>query len=128
MLQVVDWGKSRNFFYNRLKRRLAEEGLIQQLIQAAGGHEMMSHAAALAFIKEVSASVWDDDAEFCAWSREPRGLEQHLQELESKRVVKEMVALASSPDSLKALPAALNALLQSVSTPLNPKPYDIPES
>ncbi|KAG0579665.1 hypothetical protein KC19_4G115000 [Ceratodon purpureus] len=119
--KVVDWGESRNFFFKRLKRRLAEESLIQQL-QVAGGQEF-SHAAASALIKDVfssSASAsgnghdWADDTQFLAWSCQPTGLEEHLQELHSKHLVKEMVALGSSTEALKALPQGLNALLRSV--------------
>jgi len=119
-VQVVDWGKSRNFFFNRLKRRLAEESLIQQ-IQVAGGEEF-SHSAALALIKDVFSTAstsgsqdWADDTQFLAWSRQPTGLEEHLKELRSKHLVKEMVALGSSAEALKALPKGLNALLRSVS-------------
>lgn len=119
-MQVVDWAESRNFFFNRLKRRLAEESLIQQL-QAAGGQEL-SHSAALALIKDVFSTAstsgprdWANDAQFLAWSHQPAGLEEHLKELNAKHVVKEMVALGSSAAALKALPQGLNALLRSVS-------------
>lgn len=119
-MQVVDWAESRNFFFKRLKRRLAEESLIQQL-QAAGGQEL-SHSAALALIKEVylTASTggsreWADDTEFLTWSHQPAGLDEHLKELNNKHLVKEMVALGSSAAALKALPQGLNALLRSVS-------------
>lgn len=119
-MQVVDWAESRNFFFNRLKRRLAEESLIQQL-QVAGGEDL-SHSAALALIKEVfSASStsgpqeWADDTQFLAWSQKPTGLEVHLKKLHESHLVKEMVALGSSAAALKALPQGLNALLRSVS-------------
>lgn len=121
-MQVVDWGESRNFFFKRLKRRLAEESLIQQL-QVAGGQEF-SHSAASALIKDIflsSASAtghgddWADDTQFLAWSCQPTGLDEHLQELHSKHLVKKMVALARSPEALKALPEGLNALLRTVS-------------
>lgn len=118
-LQVVDWAESRNFFFNRLKRRLAEESLIQQL-QVAGGQDM-SHAAALSLIKDVfsasssGAQEWTDDTKFLSWSQNPTGLEVHLNKLHESHLVKEMVALGSSSAALKALPQGLNALLRSVS-------------
>ena len=118
----MDWAGSRDFFFKRLKRRLAEESLIQQL-QAAGGQEF-SHSAASALIKDVFASSasasghshnWADDTQFLAWSCQPMGLEEHLRELHAKHLVKEMVALGSSAESLKALPQGLSALMLSVS-------------
>lgn len=119
-VQVVDWTESRNFFFNRLKRRLAEESLIQQL-QLAGGQDL-SHSAALALIKDVfstsstsSPQEWADDTQFLAWSRQPTGLDEHLKKLHENHMVKEMVALGSSAEALKALPQGLNALLRSVS-------------
>jgi acetyl-CoA carboxylase/biotin carboxylase 1 len=117
--KVVDWAESRNFFFNRLKRRLAEESLIQQL-QVAGGQDI-SHSAALALIKDLystsSASgpqEWADDTLFLAWSQKPTGLEEHLKKLHESHLVKDMVALGSSDAALKALPQGLNALLRSV--------------
>ncbi|XP_024374276.1 acetyl-CoA carboxylase 1 [Physcomitrium patens] len=116
--KVVDWGESRHFFFQRLKRRLAEESLIQQLLVAGGPN--MCHSAALALIKDVFTTStggpweWTDDAQFLAWSSQPTGLEVHLNELREKHVVKEMVALGSSAEALKALPQGLNALLRSV--------------
>lgn len=119
-VQVVDWTESRNFFFQRLKRRLAEESLIRQL-QAAGGQEF-SHSAALALIKDIFSTTsatgtreWTDDTQFLAWSKQPTGLEEHLQKLHAKHVEKELVALGSSTAALKALPQGLDALLRSVS-------------
>ena len=113
---MVDWAESRNFFFHRLKRRLAEESLIQQL-QAASGE--LSHTAALALIKDLYSTSgpgeWTDDTQFLAWSHQPAGLEEHLTELNAKRLVKEVVALGSSAAALQALPQGLNALLRSVS-------------
>lgn len=117
--KVVDWTESRNFFFQRLKRRLAEESLIRQL-QAAGGQEF-SHSAALALIKDIFSTTsatgtreWTDDTQFLAWSKQPTGLEEHLQKLHAKHVEKELVALGSSTAALKALPQGLDALLRSV--------------
>lgn len=120
-MQVVDWAESRNFFFNRLKRRLAEESLIQQL-QVASGQDL-SHSAALALIKDLYSTSstsgpqeWAEDAPFLAWSQKPAGLEEHLKKLHESHLVKDMVALGSSDAALKALPQGLNALLRSVSS------------
>jgi acetyl-CoA carboxylase/biotin carboxylase 1 len=113
--KAVDWAECRSFFYKRLKRRLSEEGLIQQLQSAAGPE--FSHSAAAAVIREAFSRTghdWADDAEFLKWSSQPGALEEELRTLQSQHLVQEMVALGSSSEALKALPKGLIALLRSV--------------
>ncbi|KAL2653562.1 hypothetical protein R1flu_021690 [Riccia fluitans] len=125
----VDWAQSRYFFHRRLKRRLVEEALVQQVQDAAG--EVLSHGDALALIKKwyleaqepkfdygmngVVTDPWDDNRAFVAWGCQPCVLEEYLQGLRKERVSNELYAIAgTSSGNLKAFPEALRSLLQRV--------------
>lgn len=124
ILQVVDWGESRFFFYRRLKRRLAEESLIHE-VRKVGGPEFL-HADALALIQKAYLETrgpnvqedWTDDSAFMAWSKNPRGLDLHLEDLQMQHVTKQLMSLGTSARDTKALPHGLLALLHSVSHPV----------
>lgn len=129
---MIDWGESRLFFYQRLKRRLTEESLIHE-VRKAGGPEFL-HADALALIQKVYLETkgpnvqedWTDDSAFLAWSKDPRGLDMHLEDLQMQRVTKQLMLLGTSSQDMKALPQGLSALLHSVSHPFQIS-FEIPE-
>lgn len=120
---MVDWGESRLFFYRRLKRRLAEESLIHE-VRKVGGPEFL-HADALAVIQKAyletrgpNVQDWTDDSAFIAWSKNPHGLDLHLEDLQMQHVTKQLMSLGTSARDMKALPHSLLALLHSVSHPV----------
>ena len=121
---MIDWGESRLFFYRRLKRRIAEESLIHE-VRKVGGPEFL-HADALALIQKAYLETrgpnvqedWTDDSAFMAWSKNPRGLDLHLEDLQIRHVTKQLMSLGTSAQDMKALPHGLSALLHSVSHPV----------
>nr|QEG99472.1 cytosolic acetyl-CoA carboxylase 2 [Lolium rigidum] len=115
--KVVDWEESRSFFYRRLRRRVVEDSLAQEVKEAAG--EPMPHRAALERIKqwylaskgsEGDGEKWNDDEAFFAWKDDAKNYENHLQELKAERVSRLFSDLAESSD-VKALPNGLSRLL-----------------
>lgn len=56
---VVPWERSREYFYWRVRRRLAQDALVKQLKQA---DDALSHADAVATVREWTSEVdWEDD-------------------------------------------------------------------
>jgi hypothetical protein len=121
LLQVIDWGGSRSFFYWRLKRRLAEEHLIRK-VRDAGGPDFL-HGDALALIQRVYLEYkglnvqedWTNDAAVVAWMNSSPALDVHLEQLREQHVMKHLMALGTSERDMKAFPQGLCALLKSVS-------------
>eukprot|EP00250_Pteridium_aquilinum_P007836 c17476_g1_i1 orf=321-7031(+) len=122
--KVVDWPDARSYFYKRLKRRVAEESLVKDVRVAAGGTLPRSSAAELVrewFLSarnspsnEEGSVMWTDDAAFFEWMSDERNLDEHLERLRAQHVVERVLSLSSSSTGLKALPEALEALLQKI--------------
>ena len=55
---VVSWERAREYFHWRVKRRLAQDNLIDELKAA---DKALSHGAALSLVKEWSGADWEDD-------------------------------------------------------------------
>jgi acetyl-CoA carboxylase/biotin carboxylase 1 len=119
--KVVDWEESRSFFYRRLRRRVAEDSLAQEVKEAAG--EQMPHRAALECIKQWylaskgsngDGERWNDDEAFFAWKDDAKNYENHLEDLKAERISRLFSDLAESSD-VKALPNGLSRLLGKVS-------------
>lgn len=120
--EVVDWERSRSFFYRRLRRRVTEGSLIRTVRDAAG--EQLSPKSAMALIREwfegsmppdVRKERWDDDNAFFAWKNDPENYNEHLQELRVQKIMFQLSNLAGSAADLHALPQGLATLLQKVS-------------
>ncbi|KAF2291514.1 hypothetical protein GH714_025021 [Hevea brasiliensis] len=118
--EVVDWGKSRGYFYKRLRRRIAEDSLIKTLEDAAGDH--LSYKSAMDLIRKwfLDSDIaggredsWGDEA-FFAWKDHPRNYEEKLQELRVQKVLHQLTSIGESRSDLKALPQGLAALLRKV--------------
>ncbi|XXG61284.1 hypothetical protein AAC387_Pa04g2982 [Persea americana] len=119
--EVIDWERSRSFFYKRLRRRVAEGSLIRTVTDAAG--EQLSHKSAMALIREwfegsipdgVRKDRWDDDSAFFAWKDDPKNYDEHLQELRVQKIMFQLSNFAESAADLRALPQGLATLLQKV--------------
>nr|ASZ00210.1 acetyl-CoA carboxylase 2 [Pelargonium cotyledonis] len=122
--QVVDWGKSRTFFYRRLRRRVAEEAVIKTVREAAGDH--LSHASAKELMKgwfldssiakgrEPEEDAWMDDEAFFAWKDDLKNYEHKLEELRVEKVLAQLTNIGNSKLDLQALPRGLAALLSKV--------------
>ncbi|KAG8660405.1 hypothetical protein MANES_02G155501v8 [Manihot esculenta] len=119
--EVVDWGRSRVYFYKRLRRRIAEDSLMKTLKDAAGDN--LSHKPAMDLIKKWfldsdiargREDAWGDDEAFFAWKDDPRNYEENLQELRVQKVLLQLASIGESLSDLKALPQGLAALLRKV--------------
>nr|BBG67099.1 acetyl-CoA carboxylase [Gnetum ula] len=114
--KVVSWEESRWFFYNRLRRRLAEFTLIRKIKAAAGSG--LSHVSAENMVKEWFLSskqcdaieLWKDDAAFLAWKEDESNYEAQLDELRVQRISKQLLEIGNSVEDCQALPKAIAAL------------------
>nr|ASZ00203.1 acetyl-CoA carboxylase 1 [Pelargonium cotyledonis] len=116
--EVVDWDKSRSFFYKRLRRRIAEESVIKTIRQAAG--DQLSHACAKDLMRKwfLNSSVakgredvWVDDEAFFAWKDDAQNYEEQLQEMRVQKVLLQLTNIGDSMLDVRALPQGLAALL-----------------
>nr|AIT59734.1 acetyl-CoA carboxylase [Salvia miltiorrhiza] len=116
--QVVDWPKSRSFFYRRLHRRVVEDELVKTLRDAAG--RRLEYGSARDMIKEWfmsseiaggQESAWADDEAFFSWKDDMRSYNEKLQNLRVQKMLLQLSKLESSTEDLQALPQALAALL-----------------
>lgn len=122
--KVVDWSDARSYFYKRLKRRVAEESLVKDVRVASGVTLSRCSAAELVrewFLasrsspsKEEEGVIWKDDAAFFEWTSDKKNLDEHLEMVRAQHVVEQVVSLGGSSTDLKALPQALEALLQKI--------------
>lgn len=119
--EVLEWGKSRSFFYKRLLRRIAEESLIKTVKEAAG--DQLSHKSARDLIiswfsdSDVSRSsedTWFDDEAFFRWKDDPQNYEDKLKELRVQKVLVQLSNIGTSTSDLQVLPQGLAALLSKV--------------
>ncbi|XVF64733.1 hypothetical protein PTKIN_Ptkin09bG0191000 [Pterospermum kingtungense] len=116
--EVVDWDRSRSFFYKRLLRRIAESSLIKIVKDAAG--DQLSHKSAMDLIKKwfLDSNVakgrkdaWVNDEAFFSWKDDPRNYSEKLQELRVQKVLLQLTNIGNSASDLQALPQGLAALL-----------------
>ncbi|XP_044511977.1 acetyl-CoA carboxylase 1-like [Mangifera indica] len=119
--EVVDWSRSRSYFYRRLRRRIAESSLVKTLIDAGGDH--LSHRSAIDLIKEWfldsdiargKADAWSDDEAFYTWKNDSKNYEKKLQELGVQKVLLQLTNIGNSTSDLQALPQGLATLLSKV--------------
>lgn len=119
--KVVEWTKSRSFFYKRLRRRVFEDTLVKTVRNAAG--EQLSYKSALDLVKKWfleskiiggDEEAWQDDETFFSWKADSRNYEEKLQELRAQKVLLQLSKIGESPLDLEALPHALLSLLHKV--------------
>ena len=99
---VVPWASSREYFYWRLRRRLAQDKLVKELKAADAD---LDHGAALATLKEWTASVdWEDDkAVLEVYSKQADALAAKVGGVRAEGVARAVAAL------LDGLPAGSKA-------------------
>ncbi|XP_031392733.1 acetyl-CoA carboxylase 1-like [Punica granatum] len=121
--EVIDWKKSRYFFYKRLYRRISEALLVRTVREAAG--DRLSHSSAIDMIKnwflssdhakgKAEGDAWVDDEAFFSWKDDPRNYEEQLKELRAQKVLLQLTRIGDSTLDLQALPQGLAALLSKV--------------
>ncbi|KAL5992309.1 acetyl-coenzyme-A carboxylase [Asimina triloba] len=119
--EVIDWGKSRSFFYKRLSRRVEEGSLIRNVMDAAG--KQLSHKSAMALIKKwflefqpasFEEDKWEDDNLFFAWKGNPENYERQIQELRAEKIRLQLSKIGNSASDLQALPQGVATLLSKV--------------
>ncbi|KAK4428493.1 Acetyl-CoA carboxylase 1 [Sesamum alatum] len=117
--EVVEWPKSRSFFYRRLHRRVAEDDLVKTLRDAAG--HQFDYKSARDTIKNwfLNSKIggdketsWTDDEAFFSWKDDSRNYEEKLQELRIQKMLLQLSNLGNSTMDLRALPQALAAFLK----------------
>ncbi|GLT93843.1 hypothetical protein SLE2022_116160 [Rubroshorea leprosula] len=116
--EVVDWNRSRLFFYKRLRRRIAECSMVKTVQEAAG--DQLSHKSAIDMIKKWFSDskiargredAWVDDEAFFTWKDDKRNYEEKLKELGVQRVLLQLSNISNSASDVQALPQGLAALL-----------------
>ncbi|EOY16077.1 Acetyl-CoA carboxylase 1 isoform 3 [Theobroma cacao] len=122
--EVVDWDRSRSFFYRRLCRRIAESSLVKIVKDAAG--DQLSHKSAMDLIKKWfldsniakgSEDAWVNDEAFFSWKDDQRNYSEKLQELRVQKVLLQLTNIGNSASDMQALPQGLAALLSKVNHP-----------
>ncbi|XP_011083400.1 acetyl-CoA carboxylase 1-like isoform X2 [Sesamum indicum] len=117
--EVVEWPKSRSFFYRRLHRRVVEDELVKTLRDAAG--HQFDYKSARDTIKNWflnskmgggKETLWMDDEAFFSWKDDSRNYEEKLQELRIQKMLLQLSNLGNSTMDLRALPQALAAFLK----------------
>ncbi|KAL0300319.1 UNVERIFIED_CONTAM: Acetyl-CoA carboxylase 1 [Sesamum angustifolium] len=117
--EVVEWPKSRSFFYRRLNRRVVEDELVKTLRDAAG--HQFDYKSARDTIKNWffnskigggKETSWMDDEAFFSWKDDSGNYEEKLQELRIQKMLLQLSNLGNSPMDLRALPQALAAFLK----------------
>ncbi|MBA0677180.1 hypothetical protein Goari_018599, partial [Gossypium aridum] len=116
--EVVDWDRSRSFFYRRLRRRIAESSLVKIVKDAAG--DQLSHKSAMDLIKKwfLDSSVakgredaWVNDEAFFSWKDDLGNYSEKLQELRVQKVLLQLMNIGNSSSDIQTLPQGLAALL-----------------
>ncbi|KAL0352311.1 UNVERIFIED_CONTAM: Acetyl-CoA carboxylase 1 [Sesamum calycinum] len=117
--EVVEWPKSRSFFYRRLHRRVVEDELVKMLRDAAG--HQFDYKSARDTIKNwfLNSKIgggketsWMDDEAFFSWKDDSGNYEGKLQELRIQKMLLQLSNLGNSTMDLRALPQALAAFLK----------------
>ncbi|TYI29127.1 hypothetical protein ES332_A05G295000v1 [Gossypium tomentosum] len=116
--EVVDWDRSRSFFYRRLRRRISENSLVKTVKDAAG--DQLSYKSAMDLIKrwffdsnvaKEREDAWVNDEAFFSWKDDTRNYNEKLQELRVQKVLLQLTNIGSSASDMQALPRGLAALL-----------------
>ncbi|TYI83372.1 hypothetical protein E1A91_D05G289300v1 [Gossypium mustelinum] len=116
--EVVDWDRSRSFFYRRLRRRISENSLVKTVNDAAGNQ--LSYKSAMDLIKrwffdsnvaKGREDAWVNDEAFFSWKDDTRNYNEKLQELRFQKVLLQLTNIGSSASDMQALPRGLAALL-----------------
>ncbi|MBA0566424.1 hypothetical protein Golob_011244, partial [Gossypium lobatum] len=116
--EVVDWDRSRSFFYRRLRRRISENSLVKTVNDAAG--DQLSYKSAMDLIKrwffdsnvaKGREDAWANDEAFFSWKDDTRNYNEKLQELRVQKVLLQLTNIGSSASDMQALPRGLAALL-----------------
>ncbi|KZV44505.1 Acetyl-CoA carboxylase 1 isoform 1 [Dorcoceras hygrometricum] len=119
--EVVEWKKSRSFFYRRLRRRIVEFELVKSLRDAAG--QQLDYKSAIDMIKnwflrshisEGKESLWMDDEAFFLWKDDSRNYEKELQDLRVQKLLLQLANMENTPMDLRVLPQSLAAFLKKV--------------
>ncbi|GLT74451.1 hypothetical protein SLA2020_462490 [Shorea laevis] len=113
--EVVDWNRSRFFFYKRLRRRIAEGNMIKT-IQDAAGEQLPAMALVKKWFLDSNMArgqedAWLDDEAFFAWKDDQRNYEEKLKELRVQKVLLRLSNIVNSTSDVRALPQGLAALL-----------------
>ncbi|KAJ8762670.1 hypothetical protein K2173_011150 [Erythroxylum novogranatense] len=94
--EVVDWGRSRTYFYRRLCRRVAEFSMVKIIKDASG--DQLSHKYSLELMRTwfLSSSVassreaaWMDDEAFFAWKEDSETMKKSYRNCGSRRISNE---------------------------------------
>uniref|UniRef100_A0A803NNC6 Acetyl-CoA carboxylase n=1 Tax=Cannabis sativa TaxID=3483 RepID=A0A803NNC6_CANSA len=119
--EVLEWTKSRSFFYKRLWRRIAEESLIKTVIEAAGDQLPYKSARDLIVtwfsdsdISKSRQNAWSDDEAFFKWKDDPQNYEAKLKELRVQKIFLQLSNIGNSTSDLQVLPQGLATLLSKV--------------
>ncbi|XVE60451.1 hypothetical protein DITRI_Ditri05aG0129600 [Diplodiscus trichospermus] len=116
--EVVDWDRSRSFFYRRLRRRIADSSLVKIVKDAAG--DQLSHTSAMDLIKKwfLDSNVamgredaWANDEAFFSWKDDLSNYSEKLKELRVQKVLLQLTNIGNSASDIQALPQGLAALL-----------------
>lgn len=118
---IVPWRQSRAFFHKRLVRRLAEEDLVKQVREAAGGDAALPRAEARGLLKGwfaerggQAAGSWEEDAAFIAWAEDRDAIEVRLESVRAKRIAEQVTELGLMEGGAQGLQQGIAALLSSV--------------
>ncbi|CAN0920072.1 Acetyl-CoA carboxylase 1 [Linum grandiflorum] len=120
--QVVDWDKSRWYFYQRLRRRIAEASVVKT-VREAGGEQQVSYKCGMEMVKRwfLESDIaggrddsWLSDECFFRWRDDASNYQEKLQELRVHKVLSQLSNIGGSEADLRALPQALAALLTKV--------------
>ena len=93
ILDAVPWENSREFFYWRAKRRMAEDDCVQQMCSANAG---MSTAEATAALREMYSGDWSDNKAVAAF------FESEASKVEAKVKAIKAAGVQAQIDALKA--------------------------
>ncbi|XP_051124639.1 acetyl-CoA carboxylase 1-like [Andrographis paniculata] len=117
--EVVEWSKSRSFFYQRLHRRVVEDALIKTVKDAAG--QLLDYKSARDTIRrwflnsEIAGrneGSWMDDEAFFSWQVDAKNYEDKLQELRVQKMLLQLSDMGNSSAGLRTLSRALSNFLK----------------
>jgi len=98
---VVPWEGARAYFGWRVRRRLAQDGLVKQLKDADGS---LSHAECVALLSSWIDADWEDDKAVLSWLEEQQAaIEERVASVRTEAVKKAVASLvAGLSDEAKA--------------------------
>ena len=96
---AVPWEESREFFYYRAKRRLAEEHYISLLRKADGS---LSKAAAMETLSSMFSGDWEDDKAVASWfDKEKDSISSKVKSAQAAAMQGKIAALKAQLDSME---------------------------